>query len=99
MNVIDNHELGRYELHDGDDVVGFSEYHFHSDEIAFLHTEIREEFGGRGLGGELVEGALDDARSRGLKVLPYCSFTRGWMSKHPEYVDLVPDTHKDVFDL
>jgi uncharacterized protein len=98
VKVIDNTERSRYELLDGDELIGFSEYHFHRGEMALLHTEIGERYGGRGLGGELVRGALDDARARGLTVLPYCPFVRGWMTKHPEYRDLVPDTHQSMFD-
>lgn len=98
MNVTDDKERSRYELRDGDEVIGFTEYHFHRGELALLHTEIRPEFGGKGLGGELVRGSLDDARSRGLKVLPYCPFVRGWMVKHPEYQDLVPETHTSMLE-
>jgi hypothetical protein len=96
--VTDNKEQSRYELHDGDELVGFTEYHFHRNEMALLHTEVRPEFGGRGLGGELVKGGLDDARARGLKVLPYCPFVRGWLRKHPDYQDLVPDTHQSMLE-
>ena len=99
MNVIDNREQHRYELRDGDKVVGFTEYHVYGTELALLHTEIRPEFGGKGLGGELTKGVLDDARSRGVKVLPYCRFVRGWIGKHTDYLDLVPDTHRSMFDL
>jgi hypothetical protein len=98
VKVVDDAERDRYELRDGDELIGFTEYHFHRGELAVLHTEIRDEFGGRGLGGELVRGVLDDARTRGLKVLPYCPFVRGWMARHPEYQDLVPQTHQSMFD-
>jgi predicted GNAT family acetyltransferase len=99
MDLTDNKELSRYELRDGDNLVGFAEYHFHGGELAFLHTEIRAEYEGRGLGGELVHGALDDARSRGLRVLPYCPFVRAWLAKHPDQQDVVPPTHRDMFEL
>jgi hypothetical protein len=99
MRLTDDKDRHRYELRDGDDLIGFTEYHFHHDEMALLHTEIRPEYEGRGLGGELVKGILDDARSRGLRVLPYCPFVRHWVTKHPEYQDLVPVTHKSMFDL
>jgi uncharacterized protein len=29
------------------------------------------------------------ARSRGLKVVPRCSFVAGYLRRHPEYQDLV----------
>lgn len=97
--VTDNAEQSRYELHDGDQLVGFTEYHLHERQLAFLHTQIEPEFGGRGLGGVLVRGSLDDARARGMTVLPYCPFTRAWIAKHPEYVDLVPEGERRKFDL
>jgi predicted GNAT family acetyltransferase len=99
MNVIEDRARNRYELRDGDDVIGFTEYHFYGTELALLHTEIRPEFGGKGLGGELVKGVLDDARARGLRVLPYCPFVRGWIGRHRDYLDLVPDTHRGMFDF
>jgi predicted GNAT family acetyltransferase len=99
VNVIDNRGQNRYELRDGDEVVGFTEYHFYGTELALLHTEIRPESGGRGLGSELIKGVLDDARSRDLKVLPYCQFVRAYIGKHTGYLDLVPDTHRGMFDL
>ena len=37
-------------------------------------------------------GALDDVRSRGLRVVPICPFVRTYLQHHPEYEDLVvPD--------
>jgi predicted GNAT family acetyltransferase len=54
-------------------------------------------FGGRGLGGILVRGALDAARDRGLEVLPFCPFVRGWIGRHPEYRELVPEGQRARF--
>jgi predicted GNAT family acetyltransferase len=56
----------------------------------FVHTEIDDAFEGRGLGSILVRAALDAARSRGLAVRPDCPFVRGYIARHPEYLDLVP---------
>ncbi|HEY3259270.1 MAG TPA: GNAT family N-acetyltransferase, partial [Pseudonocardiaceae bacterium] len=57
------------------------------------------EFGGRGLAGQLVQHALDDTRRRGLAVLPFCPYVRGFIARHPEYVDLVPQAQRDRFGL
>ncbi len=57
--------------------------------ITFTHTEVPKELGGRGIGSQLAKGALDQARARGLKVVPLCPFIRGYIEKHPEYADLV----------
>ncbi|GGR52497.1 GNAT family N-acetyltransferase [Streptomyces roseolus] len=100
--VTDRPERSRYEILAGDagtETAGFAEYHLSDGEIAFIHTEIDPRFGGRGLGGLLARGALDDARARGLRVLPYCPFIRGWIGKHPGYADLVPEGRRARFGL
>ena len=65
-----------------------------------MHTEIKPEFEGQGLGGALIRNTLDDVRSRGLAVLPYCPFVRGYIDKHrEEYLDLVPVEQRPEFGL
>ncbi|MCN9241675.1 N-acetyltransferase [Streptomyces sp. RY43-2] len=100
--VVNRPERSRYEVLAGDDgteTAGFAEYFLSEGEIAFIHTETDPRFAGRGLGGLLAQSALDDARARGLHVLPYCPFIRGWIRKHPEYADLVLETHRPRFGL
>ena len=60
--------------------------------VVFTHTEVDPAFGGQGIGGRLAQAALDDARSRGLSVVPLCPFIKGWIDKHPDYQDLVRAT-------
>lgn len=97
--VIDNPSESRFELHEDEKLAGFAQYHAFKDEIAFLHTEIGKQFGGRGLAGRLIGTALDTARERHLKVLPHCPFVRGYITKHPEYTDLVPQDARARFGL
>ena len=47
----------------------------------------------------LVGNALDEVRSHGESVLPFCPFVRGYIQKHREYVDRVPAHDRDFFDL
>jgi uncharacterized protein len=67
--------------------------------IAFMHTEIGDRFEGQGVGSQLVREALDEARAKGLQVLPFCPFVNGWIERHREYADLVPETHREAFGL
>nr|WP_260613044.1 MULTISPECIES: GNAT family N-acetyltransferase [Streptomyces] len=97
--VADNPGRSRFEVFDDDELAGFAEYHRYQDEIAFIHTEIDPRFEGRGLGGVLARAALDAAREQGLGVLPFCPFIRGWIGKHPEYTDLVPQGQRARFGL
>ena len=57
--------------------------------MAIVHTGVPAAVGGRGVAADLTRAALDDARSRGLKVLPLCSYAAAWLRRHPEYQDLL----------
>ncbi|MEU6346603.1 GNAT family N-acetyltransferase [Streptomyces sp. NPDC046977] len=101
--VADNPAMSRFELFDAvdesgeEELAGFAEYHLYGNEMAFIHTEVDPRFGGRGLGGVLARAGLDAARDRELRVLPFCPFIRGWIGKHPEYVELVPEGQRARF--
>ena len=90
-NVRDAPEAERYEIRDGERVLGFAAYQRRGDTVVFTHTEVDPDAGQSGLGSTLVRAALDDVRSRGGSVVPRCSFVRGWIERHPEYADLVAD--------
>jgi predicted GNAT family acetyltransferase len=97
--VRDNPGLSRYEILVGDVVAGFSDYAVHGSQIDITHTEVANEFEGRGLASTLIEQTLDDVRRRGLQVMPYCPFVRRFIGKHAEYLDLVPAGRRAMFHL
>lgn len=99
IEVTDNPEAERYEVHVDGKLAGFAEYRREPDRITFTHTEVDSAYGGRGLAGRLAQFSLDEAREAGLEVLPYCPFYRGWIQKHPAYRDLVPEDRRAEFDL
>ena len=59
-------------------------YRLEGDHLRLVHTGVPEELGGRGLGGVLVNAAVDRAEAEGLTIIPDCPFARGWLEKHPE---------------
>ena len=87
--VHDVPEADRYEIRDGDRLLGLAAYQRRGDQVVFTHTEVDPQAEGSGLGGKLVRAALDDVRGRGGRVVAQCSFVRGWIERHPEYGDLV----------
>jgi uncharacterized protein len=99
VEVADAPERDRYELSIDGEVVGFSAYRTRPGLIAFIHTEVDERFGGRGLGDRLIRFALEDARARGLAVLPFCPFVKAFIEGHREFEALVPDTYREQFGL
>ena len=62
-------------------------YHLNGTRFVLIHTEVPDELGGHGLGGRLVQAALDRARREGLTVVPKCPYARSWIEKHPDAVD------------
>ena len=59
--------------------------------MVFVFPDIEPHLEGNGLGTRLVQGALDDARARGLKDGPFCPFVSDFIRRHPEYSDLVTE--------
>ncbi len=87
--VRDNPDELRYELLVDGEVAGELRYRRRPDAVALIHTEVPQALEGHGYGGQLVEGALDDLRARGLKIVPICPFVVAFIEQHPEYGDLV----------
>jgi uncharacterized protein len=91
--VRDAPDADRYEIRDGDRLLGIAAYQRRGDQIRFTHTEVDPDAGESGLGSRLVRAALDDVRGKGLRVVPLCPFVRGWIERHPDYAELVEDGH------
>lgn len=87
-SVRDNPELSRYEIHEDGELLGTASYRRTDALVVLGRTEVRPSLQGRGIGGDLVRGALDHIRGLGLPVRPTCSFVEAWMRRNPEYLDL-----------
>jgi hypothetical protein len=97
--VTDNPAASRYEMDVDGELAGIIQYRLHDNEISLLHTEIEPAFQGAHLATHLARYALDDARKRGLAVLPFCPYVASWIKKHPEYAELVPSQRHAEFHL
>jgi predicted GNAT family acetyltransferase len=97
--VVDNAQSGQFEILVDGLVAGFAEYQRNGSTVVFTHTEIDLQFEGQGLGSILAAAALDAARRQGLSVLPFCPFIRGYIERHPDYLDLVPADQWTRFGL
>lgn len=89
VRVIDNPASGQFEAWVGDEVAGFAEYRQEPGRLIFTHTVVEAAFEGTGVGSRLAAAALDEARARGLSVVPQCPFIAGYIRRHPAYQDLV----------
>ena len=86
--VRDNPARRRYEILEEDRVLGFAAYQKTDELVVFTHTEVEPALEGRGIGSQLVRGALDHVRTLELAVLPICPFVSAWMARNPEYAEL-----------
>ena len=89
VDVRDVADSQRYEARLGDELAGIAEYRRRDGRTVFTHTEVGDEFEGRGIGGALARAALDDVRARGERAVPVCPFIAEWIERHPDYQDLV----------
>jgi predicted GNAT family acetyltransferase len=87
-DVAVRHNAGesRYEL-DTEHGLAVAVYREQGDRAIFTHTAVPPADEGKGIGARLVRAALDDARQRGFKIVPACSFVAAFVRRHPEYND------------
>jgi len=86
--VVNNPEKYRFEVTSGS-LISKLDYRLGRKTIALVHTEVPEELQGQGIGGSLIAAALEHAKAKGLKVLPYCPFAAAYIGRHPEWKDIV----------
>lgn len=89
FEVVDNSDESLFEARLDGSRAGVLYYSEQPDRLVLVHTEVFAEFGGQGVGGRLVAGALDLIRARGLLVTARCPFAAAYIERHPEYADLV----------
>ncbi|KOX10588.1 acetyltransferase [Micromonospora sp. NRRL B-16802] len=74
-----------------DALAGFTAYVPRGEVLVFTHTQVDRAFQGKGVGGALIRGTLDQVRARGGRLVPQCPFVAAFIDKHPEYADLVAE--------
>ena len=83
--MVDDVEQHRF-LHQEDGLEAELVYATDEGRLILLHTEVPDELGGRGLGGQLVRAAVARAERSGETILPRCSYARSWLQDHPDEV-------------
>jgi predicted GNAT family acetyltransferase len=73
ITVTRNDEAGRYEIHVGDVLAGFTEFSTDArGRLRFPHTEVDPAFRGQGIAQTLVAEAMADEARRGDEIVPLC---------------------------
>ncbi|MER7070417.1 N-acetyltransferase [Terrabacter sp. NPDC000476] len=92
IRVVDVPERERFELRDGEHLIGLASYVVvpagapdGEERIVFFHTEVAEAREGQGLAGRLAAAALDTAVATGRVVVPVCPYITAYLKRHPEH--------------
>lgn len=89
VEIVRNDDRARYEIREGDQVLGFAMFREAPGRVVFTHTVVKPEFEGRGLGTELARFVIEAAIDEGKDIVPECPFIAAYLAEHPEYADSV----------
>jgi predicted GNAT family acetyltransferase len=70
-------------------VVGRAEYLDRGEKRVFTHTEVDNNYEGRGLATILIGEALQQTRDAGLRIKALCPMVVAYLKKHDEFSDIV----------
>lgn len=56
---------------------------------AITHTGVRPAYGGQGIARRLVDAVVEEARRRGVKISPLCSYAKRLMEGSDAYRDVL----------
>jgi uncharacterized protein len=79
----------RFEAIVNDQVAGWIAYEERDGTLDLQHTVVEDKWEGKGVGSQLVSGALDQVRADGGSIVATCPFVSSYVERHDEYADLV----------
>ena len=94
--VRDNVESRTYDAMMGDEIAGTLVYELEGPRIVLTNTAVQSHLQHHGIGTKLLTAALDDIRSKGMKVTILCPVVNDFIDNHPEYADLVDAEHPGI---
>ncbi|MDF2992445.1 MAG: N-acetyltransferase [Microbacterium sp.] len=89
LEIIRNDDRARYEVREGDTLLGFAMFREEPGRVVFTHTVVKPEYEGRGIGSELARHVIEATIAEGRSIVPECPFIAAYLEEHPEYADSV----------
>ena len=67
----------------------YIEYEERPGALALNNTIVPEELRGGGIAAALTQAVLEEIRTRGLRIVPECSYVVRYIERHPEWQEIV----------
>lgn len=77
-------DVGEVQLFSDDRKVGKMDISVADHKLTVYHTEVDEEYSGRGFAKLLLEKLVSYARENDLKIVPLCPYVFAQFKRHPE---------------
>ena len=81
-DVKNNIAQNRYEL-EVDGKLAFADYSLDGSTLYINHVETPAELRGGGVAGKVMAGVVEDAKKRGLEIIPICGYAAIYLKRHP----------------
>jgi uncharacterized protein len=78
--------------------VGLAAFADHGNQRVFLHTEVAEDYEGRGLATILVNEAILASKAEGLRIVAVCPMVAAFLDRHREFDDVTDPLTDDLVD-
>jgi uncharacterized protein len=104
VTVRDNPDEHRFDVLVDGALAGFSEYRdvepqepdaAPARQRIFYHTEVFEQYGGRGLAGTLTREALTASVRTGHRIVAVCPYVKKWLTTHHDVDDAVDPVSRE----
>jgi uncharacterized protein len=83
-------EKGMFYVVDNQQIVAEMNYVWDGDtKIIIEHTEVDDNFNGKGIGKQMVEKAVNFAREKSIKIIPLCPFVKSVFDKVVGFRDVL----------
>ncbi|MET0298861.1 MAG: GNAT family N-acetyltransferase [Flavitalea sp.] len=90
LNQSEQGDEGRFFAVDGENEIGGMYYTYADDGNMIIdHTEVSEQYEGKGIGKELLSSLIDFVRVKKIKVIPHCSYAALVFKRTPAWQDVL----------
>lgn len=87
-DITDNAAAGRFELIE-QGLTAYVDYRMTPGRMVIDYVFSPPALRGAGTAGRLMQGVVEAARARSVKITPVCGYAAAWLKRHPEASDLV----------